>query len=247
MNRSLNSVFVFAVIRPHLRSDKRLDEYSSLDSVNNCSMESSNGSKNKLSSVSVTSLSAEEEAFEQCYQRRSHRSPLRAFVDDRIFRRRHNIQPARQRDSLDSSASATSRLGLHNNAFSSDTDSPNHAAGDRLLSREDRGSSQSHASVADEVFDVDNRRYLMAKLPPTPETRKVRKHRAFSTPDSHSVSTRDSKPQACIPVPSSHTLSTDNSNLANDGAIGGRATITPDILAEIEMYRCMVCIPHMTL
>lgn len=237
-------MFLFTVIRPHLSNELKSDEYSSLDSVNNCSVNSSTTSKNKLSSVSVTSLSAEEEAFEQCYQHQSHRSPLRAFVDDRIFRRR-NVQPDRPRHSLESSASAASHLSSsYKKAGSRDSESPNPGseAAERALNQDNRTSSLSHTSmIADEVFEAD-RRKGKTQLPPTPESKKVRKYRAHSTPnpDLAFASTPDSTNQSPIPTASSHSLLDDDSKGSN--AAVTRPTITPDILAEIEMYRCMVSV-----
>ena len=224
---------VCTVIRPHLKSEKKAQEYSSIDSVNNCSMNSSTGSKNKLSSVSATSLSAEEEAFEQCYQQRFRRSPLRAFVDEKIFRRR--LGPP-LRDSLDSSASGVgSRHG--NNSWDSDSGNPYPGSMDHFLNHDDGTSSQSRASVSDEVFETDAKhvRANTTRLPPTPDGKKARKYRAYSTPNTQQVvSSNKSRPTPTLTVPDHEP------EAQTDGGSGTRAAITPDILAEIEMYRYMV-------
>lgn len=228
------------MIRPHLRNEQKSDEYSSLDSVNNCSVNSSRGSKNKLSSVSVTSLSAEEEAFEQCYQQRCRRSPLRAFVDERLFRHR-NVQPDRPRDSLESTASAASHLSSsYKKTGSRDSESPNPGSevAEGLLNQEHRTSSLSHASMADEVFEAERRSGQVASRS---ESKKVRKYRAHSTPnpDLPFVSTTDCANQSPVPLTSSHSLLDEEQKGVNGNT---RPTITPDILAEIEMYRCMVSV-----
>lgn len=192
------------------------------------------GSKNKLSSVSATSLSAEEEAFEQCYQQRFRKSPMRAFLDEKILRRKHVPQ---LRDSVESSAS---RVGSQNDHSSCDSDSGHPYAGsmERFSNQDDGTSSQSRFSVTDEVFETDSKhvRANTTRLPPTPEGKKARKYRAYSTPNTQQVAAKNQ----LLPAASALTPPDQESDAQSDGPSTTRTAITPDILAEIEMYRYMV-------
>lgn len=215
---------VCLVIRPHTKSEKKHQEYSSVDSVNN-----STGSKTKLSSVSATSLSAEEEAFEQVYQQR-FRSPLKTFMNEKILRRQ---QCPQLWDSLDSSASCNK-----NGTSSWDSDSGNPCSGsiEHSLNQDDKSSCRSRVSLSDDVFEPDTKhvRSNTSRLPPTPEGKKARKYRAYSTPNTQQVA--ESSGEHKKAVASTLTASDHESDAQSDA----RTAITPDILAEIEQARRIV-------
>ena len=218
-------------MRPHLKQEQKTrEEYSSVDSVNNChSLNSSTGSKHKLSSQSATSLSAEEEAFERCYQQAIRRSPMRAFMGS-VMRR---AKGRGTRSSQDSSASTASPLGSANTDGSGDFDSK-----ERLPSSacclEGGAAPRSYACCSDEVFEpeVGSRVKVGKELPPTTQDGKRReKERAKSTPNTQEQGDSTAHAAAAYTSPSERPT---------PQQIEAAAAITPDILAEIEMYRYMV-------